>query len=146
MTAEQQVQQLFLSAQRLHQNGQVQGAETLYQQALALNPNHSDSLQMLGVLSQQTGRSDQAVALLRQAISVAPNNANIYVNLGVILGARGETAQAVDAFAEATRINPNFAEAHNNQAKAAQVTRTSERSVRRRSTGRLKRSPTTPTR
>jgi protein O-GlcNAc transferase len=118
MTADQQVQQLFLSAQRLHQAGQVQGAETLYRQALALNPRHADTLQMLGVLSQQTGRSDQAVALMRQAIDANPNSANIHVNLGVILGARGETALAVDAFRRATAIAPDFAEAYNNLAKA----------------------------
>ena len=118
MTSEQQVQQLFLSAQRLHQSGQMQGAETLYRQALALNPNHSASLQMLGVLSQQTGRSDQAVGLLRQAIAVDPNDPNALVNLGVALGARGETEGAIQAFRQATRINPNFAEAHNNLAKA----------------------------
>jgi len=57
-----------------HQSGQLQKAEEIYKKILRINPNHPDSLHLLGVLAYQVGKIDIAVTLISKAIQNNPNN------------------------------------------------------------------------
>src|ERR1700682_6054026 len=62
------INELFASAVRFHQSGQLQQAEALYRQVLEVHPSHADALHLLGILAHQTGHQQAAISLIRQAI------------------------------------------------------------------------------
>jgi hypothetical protein len=51
-------------AMRHHQAGELDQAESLYRQALALSPDHPDALHLLGALAGQRGRLDESIDLI----------------------------------------------------------------------------------
>lgn len=57
-----------------HQSGQIQKAEEIYKRILELNPNHPDSLHLLGVIALQAGKDDMAVDLIHKAIRYNPES------------------------------------------------------------------------
>lgn len=52
-----------------HQAGKLADAESCYRQVLAIDPNHFDSLHLLGVIAHQSGQSDLATNLIGKAIA-----------------------------------------------------------------------------
>jgi predicted O-linked N-acetylglucosamine transferase (SPINDLY family) len=97
-----------------HQAGRLAEAEASYRQVLALAPDHSDALHLLGAIAQQAGRHDLAVDLIRQAIRGNGQNPFYFCNLGFALRDLGRIEEAVAACREAIRIAPELAEAHVN--------------------------------
>ena len=65
----------FKKALQYHQSGQLQKAEEIYRKILELNPEHSDSLHLLGVIANQVGNNDMAVRLIGRAIGINPKEA-----------------------------------------------------------------------
>jgi predicted O-linked N-acetylglucosamine transferase (SPINDLY family) len=108
------IQQAFELAVQHHQTGQLNEAESLYRQILAVDSSHVGSLHCLGVIAQQCGRSDIAVDLIRQAITLAPDFPEAYVNLGNALKDKGQLDEAIAACRQAIALNPRLPEAHNN--------------------------------
>ena len=105
-------QAAFAEALAHHHAGRLNEAERLYQQILRSNPNHSDSLHLLGVIAHQIGRNDIAIELIGKAISVTGDSAAYYVNLGLSYKALGRCDDAVSALTEALRLDPSIAQAH----------------------------------
>ena len=62
--------ELAKRAVQYHQAGNLVEAENCYRQVLAIEPDHFDSLHLLGVVAQQSGRSDLAVNLISKAIAL----------------------------------------------------------------------------
>ena len=54
-------------AVEMHQNRQLEGAETLYRRILAAVPQHPDALHFLGMLRHQVGHSDEGIGLIEHA-------------------------------------------------------------------------------
>ena len=54
----------------LHQHGKFKEAQALYEQALAMDPNHFDALQLLGTLFTQTKHFTKAVEFLTKALQI----------------------------------------------------------------------------
>src|SRR5262245_18198916 len=92
------IQQALRDAVKRHQAGDLAGAESAYRQILARFPRHADALQLLGVLSYQTGKHDAALELISAAIAVAPDIADWHTNLGNVLKAQGKLEDARRAF------------------------------------------------
>ena len=65
---------LLTSAVQLHQQGSLAQAEALYLQALAIEPDQADALQLLGLVCQQTGRYELALEYIEddELIEVTP--------------------------------------------------------------------------
>ena len=108
--------EVFAAAFAQHQAGRVAEATALYEQVLAQDPDHADSLHLLGVAAHQLGQSDRAVALIEAAIARNPAAAAFRNNLGGILGALGRNEPALEAFRAAVERQPDYAEAHENLA------------------------------
>ena len=101
-------------AVQFHQQGKLAEAEPLYRRILELDPLHSDSLHLLGVLAHQVGREDVAIELITKAISVDSKQAAYHSNLGTALQATGKMQAAAVSYRNALMLKPDMAEAHMN--------------------------------
>ncbi len=97
-----------------HKSGQLQKAEEIYKKILHINPNHPDSLHLLGVLAYQVGKIDIAVTLISKAIQNNPDNPSFYNNFGNVLKEQGKFNEAVSCYQKALKLKPDYAEACNN--------------------------------
>ena len=108
------VAELLTEGRRLHQAQQLVEAEAYYRRVLAVQPDHADALNLLGLVCFQSGRSDLAVELLGRAIERDSENAGYISNLGNMLYACGKFDAAVAAYRQAISKKPDFAAAHSN--------------------------------
>ncbi|MCF7976361.1 MAG: tetratricopeptide repeat protein [Phycisphaerae bacterium] len=108
--------ELLKQAVQCHQNGRLDQAEALYQEALQHAPDHADIHHCLGIIASQTKRHDMALDHLRKALTVSPDVAQFHNTLGIALEKAGLEQDAVKAYEQAIELNPAFAEAYNNLA------------------------------
>ncbi len=109
---DQRADQAAEQATRLHQQGDLAGADRFYRAALALRPDHADGLHGLGVLALGRGQSGQAIAFIGRAVAVRPEVGVYYLNLGLALRDQGHVEQARAALQVATLRDPNDPRAH----------------------------------
>jgi tetratricopeptide (TPR) repeat protein len=102
-----EAQRIFLAGIGRHNAGQIGEAETLYDQALRLAPDHYEALHFKGVAALQLGRGEEAVELISRAISLKPDMALFFLNQGLALKAIGRLAEAKQAFSQAMRLQPS---------------------------------------
>jgi tetratricopeptide (TPR) repeat protein len=101
-------------ALEFHQSGHLAEAEGLYRRILLLDPQHTDSLHLLGVLAHQVGQNAVAVALIGQAIAIDPHQAAYHCNLGTALQALRRADEAESSYRQALKLQPSFAQAQMN--------------------------------
>src|SRR5271167_4066366 len=88
------IEQTVRSALALQQAGRLADAEQLYRQILAIDPNHLDSLHLLGVVVYHSGRNEEALALISRAIALNDQVANFHCNAGLVLLTVGRPGEA----------------------------------------------------
>ncbi|MEO1527508.1 MAG: tetratricopeptide repeat protein [Planctomycetota bacterium] len=98
----------------LHRRGELTDAEEQYQNVLKIDPDHSDALQLLGVVAAQLGNFSLAVERAELAISKDPNQPVTYNNLGNMLVELDRFDDAIDAYKNAIHLRPDYAHAHQN--------------------------------
>jgi len=96
-----QADSLYASALDEYQKKQIPAAIQLLEQAIQLDSNHQDALEMLGVLYAQNNRLAEAVCVMKRLVEVNPshimahtNLSRFYVEQGMILEAEQEQAEA----------------------------------------------------
>jgi predicted O-linked N-acetylglucosamine transferase (SPINDLY family) len=94
--------------------GRFDEAISVYQQALAINPDYAEAHNNLGLTLHALGQYNDAAATCRRAIFLQPNFAEAHDNLGNALYELGQFDEAIISYSRALTINPQFAEAHNN--------------------------------
>src|SRR5260221_2874558 len=94
-----------------HQAGRLPEAEAAYREMLAVDPENSDALHFLGVISHQRGEHERAAELISRALSRNPSNAPAHNNLGNALGAQGKLNEAVVAYLNALALDPDYVDA-----------------------------------
>jgi protein O-GlcNAc transferase len=97
-----------------HRAGRLAEAERGYRGILQRQPQHADSLNLLGVIALQTGNLDAALALVQRAVALRPDAAVCRNNLGQILERLGRDDEAVRCYEAALELDAGYAEAHNN--------------------------------
>jgi tetratricopeptide (TPR) repeat protein len=97
-----------------HRAGRFTDAEGMYRQILAIDPQHSDSLHLLGMIAYQAGRYDDAIEAIREAIAINPAQAAYHSNLGTIYHAQGNLHEAELCYAHALTLQPDLAITHYN--------------------------------
>ena len=112
--AELDLADALLLAIEMHQNRQLEGAETLYCRILAAAPDHPDALHFLGMLRHELGHSDEGITLIEQAVRLVPGFAGFHNNLGNIHASRGDVAGATRAYERAIALAPVSADLQNN--------------------------------
>jgi predicted TPR repeat methyltransferase len=102
------------SAIRMHQQGQVERAATIYQEMLRRSPNHIDALHFLGVAEHQLGDHDSALAHLGRALALAPDHPDARSNRGNVFKKIGRLDEAEADYRRALALRPKDANARNN--------------------------------
>ncbi|HVT87539.1 MAG TPA: tetratricopeptide repeat protein [Tepidisphaeraceae bacterium] len=124
---EMTIQQAVELGVKHHHAGQLEQAETIYRQVLAVDPNCADALHLLGLIGLQTNHLEPARELVEAAVSKVGNIADYHRTLGDIYGALRRPADAAKAYQRAVELNPEFVEAWNNMGVAfADLGRTEE--------------------
>jgi predicted TPR repeat methyltransferase len=98
----------------LHQRGELAGAEAIYNQILAVDPQNARAMHFAGVLAHQLGRSSDGVALIRRSLDIVPDAADWYNNLGIVLQESSRFDEAIDAYHRAIALDATHANAHSN--------------------------------
>ena len=78
-----------------------QVAENLYKKVLKINPNHFESVFLLGSLYAQSNNFDRAKQLLYKAIQINPNFADAHNNLANVLKELIESKKAIACYEKA---------------------------------------------
>jgi tetratricopeptide (TPR) repeat protein len=99
------------AAFRHFQSGRLGPAEDRCRRALALDPNHADSLHLLGLIHTQSGQFDVAIDFIAAAIKSKPNDAEYFSNLGALLRLQNRFEEARKSLDLAVKLDPNFARA-----------------------------------
>ncbi len=105
----------FKTALAMHQQGQLDQAETLYKEILQSQPQHFDALQLLATIAAQRKNSITAVKLFDQALNINPNHASVLNNRGNALRDLNRPEEALDSYNRALKIKPDYVEALNNR-------------------------------
>jgi protein O-GlcNAc transferase len=108
----------FAEAVSLHQAGRPGDAATLYRAILEREPNHADSLHLLGLITAETDDPDAGIALIRRAMAVEPGCAPHHNSLGHAYRRLGRIEDALASYRDAAALRPDSAEIHNNLATA----------------------------
>ena len=84
--------------------GRLDEATVHYLKALALNPNHADAHNNLGILLASGGRMDEAIAHFRRASEIAPHAIGFLKNLATALVQRGQLTDATSILQDALAL------------------------------------------
>ena len=84
--------------------GDLDGAKTAYETAVAIDPNFSLGHNNLGMTLRAMGNSRGAIAAYRQAIALNPDYAEAYQNLGAALLGIGNIPESLNAFKTAIAL------------------------------------------
>ena len=109
------VHEMIALAVRHHQQGRLADAEALYRQILAIDPNHADSLHLLGLIAHRKGNLSLALELIEQSLSLHAGNAAAENNLGNVHKDLGQLQTALQCFDRALALDPTLADACNNR-------------------------------
>lgn len=94
-----------------HTAGQLDEAEALYRQILALEPEDPDALNLLGLVLQDRGDLAESISLLNRALLTDPDFPEALTNLARAQIASGNAAEAVASANRAVQADPELAEA-----------------------------------
>ena len=108
------LKKIFNLALQNHKVNNIQIAEKLYKKILKINPNHLDSIFLLGSLSLQIKNFDKARQLLQKTIKINPDHADAHFNLGILFKELGELQKAMSCYTSVIENKPNHADAHYN--------------------------------
>ncbi len=106
---------LFDEGLALHQAGRLADAEKIYYQVLEMQPDHFDSLHLLGVIFHLRGNHAEAVRQIDVALKRRPNSSVALNNRGVALKELKQFEDALASYDRALTLQPNYAAAHSNR-------------------------------
>lgn len=101
------------TALKAHREGNRVAAEAICRKILIQNPDHADTLHLLGLLLAEQGDWLQGIANIRRAILLAPSQAVYRSNLGELLRLSRNFTEARSVFEELLRDDPTLPTAWN---------------------------------
>ena len=102
------IKQQFDEAFAKHERGELGEAAQLYRTILDHEPNHADTLHMLGVLAQQMKKPALALELIDRALEQNPHLPLALYNRAIVLRLLNRTEEALKSAEEATRLDPHL--------------------------------------
>lgn len=112
---EQDVGALLQRAMHMHQSGDLNGAQPLYDKILAVQPTNVDALYLGGLLAYQRGDYLRAQRQLEAALRQSPSTAAIHTALGNVFREAGDPGKAQACYEAAIDLDPAGADAYYNR-------------------------------
>lgn len=106
------------AAIRLHESGDLAGAEQRYRAILRTDARDADATHLLGLIAHQRGEHAQAVERISAAIALKGDKAIYHFNLGNALAALDRPQEAAESFRAALKLDPAHIAARSNLAHA----------------------------
>jgi predicted O-linked N-acetylglucosamine transferase (SPINDLY family) len=120
---------LLRNAVRLHQAGDLLGAERLYGAVLRASPKNAQALYLLGFIHFQRGQYEDSQRLIGKALALNPHSPDAWYNRGCALQRLNRQAEAVSCFDSAVSLKPDYDEAWTNRGVALLAQRLHERAL-----------------
>jgi len=105
---------IFNQAMKLHEEGKLNEAESLYRQILTTNPNNPDLLNLLGLIAFEKGIYQNSAELHNKACLISPKFPAYQFNLALALNAWGKKYEAINAYKKVIELDSSIKDAHNN--------------------------------
>jgi tetratricopeptide (TPR) repeat protein len=102
----------------LHQSGRLAGAEKIYRQVLAIEPDHFDALHLLGVIFAQSGKYAEADEQIGAALKLNPNHVNALTNRGNAQLSLARFDDALASYDRALALQPDSVDVSLNRGNA----------------------------
>lgn len=109
--SQDKAEELFQSGLQEHRHDNIDGAFALYQQALALNPDHAECNKLTGVIHNQRGDHERAIPFLEKAIGLGLETDDLYFSLAVAEILSGQADKAFVHHKKVLEINPDHVHA-----------------------------------
>lgn len=119
-TQHARVSEIFSEAVQREDAADFDRAAQLYEQILAVNPNHAPACINLGTICYNRRQFDRAEELYRRATVADPAYALAFFDLGNVLDELKRLPEAIEAYRTAIRLVPAYADAHYNLALACE--------------------------
>lgn len=100
------VQSKYSQAIEHHRKGELNKAESLYQQVLSLEPMVADAHHMLGLVYYQTNRNALALKHIEQALAINPKQAEYLNHYALALRTSGHIDESIKSFQQAILLQP----------------------------------------
>lgn len=97
-----------------HIAGQLDRAQSLYEQVVGQQAEHGGALHGLAMIACVRKRFDLAVEFAERAVEAQPDIACFYNTLGISYDATGSHEKALHALGKAVTLQPDYAEAYHN--------------------------------
>lgn len=101
---------LILRGNALEDDGDIQGAMLLYEQAIQVDPSSWRAHMNLGNVLRSQGRIEEAVREYDAAVNFNPESAGAHVNLATAMLCLGDVPAAEKHYRTATHIKPDWSE------------------------------------
>ncbi len=95
-------------AVKKHNEGKLIEAKNIYEKILAVFPDNSNALHLLGLIEYQQGNYKDAIYKIEKAIKVLPESAIYYGNLGMIYDSLGDYEASERYFEKALQLDPHY--------------------------------------
>jgi len=100
------------------QAGYWRNSQTLFTQAIDINPDNYMAYHHLGMDLVNRSKLDQAIAMYQKTLALAPVYPSAYNNLAIAYARQGKFKEAIPLFKEAIRLTPGNISFHRNLALA----------------------------
>ncbi len=106
------IAELFAEAFQQHRAGLLPQAIQLYQQVLQQQPNHAETLNLMGVVACEAGNLREGKDFYQRAVTARPDFAEAHCNLARALEMLGQPIGAMSHYRTALSLKPNDTEVH----------------------------------
>jgi tetratricopeptide (TPR) repeat protein len=89
----------------LHQRGELNAAERVYQSILLREPQNADALHLMGSVRGRQGLTEEGIRLMEEAIAVSPRVSIYHNNLGNLKNNLGDVAGAEASYRRAIKLD-----------------------------------------
>jgi uncharacterized protein (TIGR02466 family) len=111
LSPRQNAQALVSAGVSAHRTGNRDLAAQFFEQAIELDPNHADALQLMGLVAKEKGDKASAEAWMTKSLQIDAKQPHVHYNLANLLIARGATQEALTHYEQAIRQKPDYVEA-----------------------------------